>query len=196
MFGLDDVLASYSDETSLVLVAVVALLLGLRHETDPDHLREELGDLLLQVVFHARLGEEHEDPWSIDDVASGIVEKLIRRHPHVFADGDATTAAHVEARWHELKQAEKRRSSAVEGIPVAQPALSLAATLLNRAESAGIAPTLPDLVVPDPADPTAVGDATLALVAAARRHGVDVEQALRDAARRFADAVRRAESPS
>jgi XTP/dITP diphosphohydrolase len=165
-------------------------------ETDPDHLREELGDLLLQVVFHARLGEEHEHPWSIDDVASGIVEKLIRRHPHVFADGDATTAAHVEARWHELKQAEKRRSSAMEGVPVAQPALSLAATLLNRAESAGIAPTLPDLVVPDPADPTAVGDATLALVAAARRHGVDVEQAVRDAARRFADAVRRAESPS
>ena len=73
-------------------------------EADDDAgLREELGDLLLQVVFHARIAQERaEGPWSIDDVADGIIAKLVRRHPHVFADGTAETAADVEANWHAI----------------------------------------------------------------------------------------------
>lgn len=158
-------------------------------ETDPDHLREELGDLLLQVVFHARIGEEHEQPWSIDDVASGIVDKLIRRHPHVFAGADAVTAEHVEARWHDLKQAEKQRSSSMDGVPLAQPALALAAKLMGRAAQAGVAPPDPEV---DPAAP--VGDLLLAVVARARAESVDPEQALRESIRRYAESVRRTES--
>jgi XTP/dITP diphosphohydrolase len=154
-------------------------------ETDPDHLREELGDLLLQVVFHARIAEEQqEDAYSIDDVAAGIVAKLIRRHPHVFGDADAPTAAHVESRWDELKSAEKGRSSALEGIPAALPALALAAKSISRATRAGVAPELPDV---DPALP--VGELLLAVAARAHREGADAEQELREAVRRFAEAV-------
>jgi XTP/dITP diphosphohydrolase len=158
-------------------------------ETDPEHLREELGDLLLQVVFHARIAEEQdEDAYSIDDVAAGIVDKLIRRHPHVFGDADAPTAAHVESRWDELKSAEKGRTSALEGIPAALPALALAAKSISRATRAGVAPALPDV---DPSLP--VGDLLLAVAARAQHEGVDPEQELRDAVRRFSDAVRRHE---
>jgi XTP/dITP diphosphohydrolase len=158
-------------------------------ETDPTHLREELGDLLLQVVFHARIAEEHEtDAWSIDDVAAGIVEKLVRRHPHVFAEADASTAAHVEARWDELKRTEKQRTSVLDGVPVALPALSLAAKVLDRAYRAGVAPP----VGQDPSGP--IGDVLLAVVHRARSEGVDPEQALRDAVRRYAEKVRALEA--
>jgi XTP/dITP diphosphohydrolase len=158
-------------------------------ETNPDHLREELGDLLLQIVFHARIAEEHEaEPWSVDDVAAGIVEKLVRRHPHVFGDADASTAAHVEARWDELKRTEKQRTSVLEGVPVALPALALAAKVMGRAAQAGVAPPLP-------ADTSAasVGDALLAVVDRARVEGVDPEQALRNAVRRYTEKIRERE---
>jgi XTP/dITP diphosphohydrolase len=155
---------------------------------DRDHLREELGDLLLQVAFHSRIAEEHpDDPWSIDDVAGDIAAKLVRRHPHVFGAVDAPTAAHVEANWEVIKAAEKGRTSAVEGVPLAQPALSLASKLMSRAERAGIAVEPQD-------QSTDVGDRLLALVAEARDAGVDPEAALRAAARRYADAVRAAEA--
>lgn len=161
-------------------------------ETDPAHLREELGDLLLQVAFHARIAEEHaEDPWSIDDVAAGIVTKLVSRHPHVFGDAEAATAAHVEARWDELKNAEKGRTSALDGIPGALPALSLAAKTMGRADRAGVAPEAPAVRSDLP-----VGDLLLAAVARARDEDLDPEQELRDAVRRYADAVRRAEAAS
>ncbi|HEX2363229.1 MAG TPA: MazG family protein [Jiangellaceae bacterium] len=160
-------------------------------ETEPAHLREELGDLLLQIVFHARIAEEHEtDPWSIDDVAAGIVEKLVRRHPHVFADADASTAAHVEARWDELKRSEKQRTSALDGIPAALPALAFAAKVIGRAHRAGVAPALEQ-------DPSAsIGDVLLGVVDRARTEGVDPEQALRDAVRRYAEQVRDFEARS
>jgi len=163
---------------------------------DRDHLREELGDLLLQVVFHARVAAEHpDDPWTIDDVAAGITDKLVRRHPHVFADAVAETPAHVEAAWEQLKAAEKSRTSALDGIPPALPALALAAKTLSRAHRAGIAPPLPEPAQPPGAgDEEAVGDALLALVAHAHDQGVDAEQALRSAVRRYADRVRHAES--
>jgi len=161
---------------------------------DLEHLREELGDLLLQVVFHARIGEEHTSPWSIDDVAAGIVDKLVRRHPHVFSDAHAPTAEHVEASWEELKKAEKGRRFAVDGVPLALPALVLADKLLSRAERAGVAVAVP-AVDTAPAEETDLGDLLLGLVAAARRSGLDPEAALRGAARRFAERVRAAESP-
>lgn len=158
---------------------------------DRAHLREELGDLLLQVVFHARIASEHDtDPWSVDDVAAGIVEKLVRRHPHVFGpDAASTTAEAVEATWHTAKAAEKGRESAVEGVPMALPALSLAAKLMHRAESHGIRVE----VAADDQD-TAIGSRLLALVAEARAAGVDPEAELRAAARRFAERVRAAEA--
>ncbi len=163
---------------------------------DDADLREELGDLLLQVVFHARIAEERDsEAWSIDDVAAGLVDKLVRRHPHVFADADASTPAHVEARWEVLKRAEKQRGSAVDGVPLAQPALSLAAKLRHRAEKAGVEVPDPAVTVPPVATADDVGAALMAVVAAAGSIGVDPEQALRDAARRFAAQIRDAERP-
>ena len=144
---------------------------------DRHHLREELGDLLLQVVFHSRIAEEHpEDAWSVDDVASDIVAKLVRRHPHVFGSDGArgvTTAADVEAGWHARKAAEKGRESAVEGVPTALPALALAAKLMHRAASHGV-------VVP-PGDDDGLGSRLMELVAAAQAEGLDAEAELRAA---------------
>ncbi|HET9170518.1 MAG TPA: MazG family protein [Actinospica sp.] len=157
-----------------------------------DALREELGDVLLQVAFHSRIAREHEeDPFDIDDVAQGIVTKLIRRHPHVFADVDARTASDVEANWEQIKAAEKGRTSAVEGVPLAQPALSLAEKLLKRAGNAGLDITVPQLpaelrTAVDNSDEkleTQVGALLLAVAGLAREHGVDPEAALRAEAR-------------
>ena len=106
--------------------------------SDDSGLREELGDLLLQVVFHARIAQERgEEGWDIDDVARGIVEKLIRRHPHVFADVDADTAEQVEANWHALKAEEKGRASVADGIPEHLPALLRASKVHSRSTSLG-----------------------------------------------------------
>ena len=163
---------------------------------DRADLREELGDLLLQVVFHARIAQEDvEDPWDIDDVARGIVAKLVRRHPHVFGDdSDAvTTADDVESRWHALKAQEKGRASVTEGIPEALPALLRASKVLARSEHLDI--PLPETV--DPAagieDEEALGDLLLTLVASGRARGWDAEAALRDAVRRQARRIREAE---
>jgi XTP/dITP diphosphohydrolase len=151
---------------------------------DRDHLREELGDLLLQVVFHARIATEYaEDPWSVDDVAGDIVDKLVRRHPHVFGpDAGSRSAADVEASWHSLKAAEKGRESAVDGVPPALPALSLAAKLMHRAESHGV-----DAAA---GDDDGVGSRLMRLVAEARSAGLDAEAELRAATRRYAERVR------
>jgi XTP/dITP diphosphohydrolase len=160
-------------------------------------LREELGDLLLQVVFHARVAEEHEiQPWSLDEVADGIVTKLVSRHPHVFGDPDAEgalTAQDVEATWETLKRAEKGRTSAVDGVPLAQPALALAAKLIGRAAKSGLEVPVADGSAGDAAGAADVGDLLLAVVAQAQADGIDPEAALRAAARRYAARVRAAE---
>ncbi|MGH8867751.1 MAG: MazG family protein [Actinomycetes bacterium] len=163
---------------------------------DRGHLREELGDLLLQVMFHARIAEEHpEEPFSVDEVAGDIVDKLVRRHPHVFAGVEVSDADEVSATWETLKAAEKGRTSAVEGVPMAQPALALAAKLLSRVEATGLdLPVVqpgPDLS--EPPDEQALGDVLMALVAGSRRRDLDPERALREAARRYAARVRAAE---
>jgi len=163
---------------------------------DRAHLREELGDLLLQVAFHSRIAEESvdsadEDGFSIDDVAGDIVEKLIRRHPHVFGTVDAADAAAVEANWETIKAAEKQRSSVLEGIPLALPALALADKVLGRA-----AKVLPaDLHAAEPGDDAdRIGQQLLDLVREARTVGIDPEQALRSSVHRLADTIRTAEA--
>jgi XTP/dITP diphosphohydrolase len=155
---------------------------------DHAHLREELGDLLLQVYFHARIAAE-SDPedggFTIDDVAGDIVDKLVHRHPHVFAGLDVESAAEVEANWEQLKAAEKGRASVLDGVPMALPALALADKVVGKAAKVGVEP-------PRPVE--TLGDRLLALVVEARAAGRDPEQELRQAVRRLADAVRTAES--
>lgn len=160
---------------------------------DPDALREELGDVLLQVVFHARIAEESpERAWSIDDVAAGLVDKLVRRHPHVFADGDAATAADVERRWAELKAEEQPRRSVVEGVPLALPALALSEKLLSRSVEAGLDLEVEEPDLPDDLDEPVLGALLFGVVSAARRRGLDAESALRRFAHDFAEQARRA----
>ena len=164
---------------------------------DRDDLREELGDLLLQVVFHARIAQEDpDDPWDIDDVAEGIVAKLVRRHPHVFGDDvSLDSAEQVESRWHDLKAQEKGRASVTEGIPTALPALLRASKLLARSERLDV--PLPDADETAPvaylSDEGEFGDLLLGLVAAGRARGWDAEAALREAVRRHEGRIRAAE---
>lgn len=158
-------------------------------------LREELGDVLLQVLLHARLAEERPEGerWSIDDVAGGLVEKMIRRNPHVFAGAKVEDVDEIVDNWEEIKRAEKGRASAMDGIALAQPALTLAAKILERAERAGVYVPLP----PSPEKPEsgeALGASLLVLVARARAAGLDAEAALRRAALAYADEVRAVES--
>ncbi len=155
-------------------------------EGDREAFREELGDVLLQVVFHARIAEDDpEEPFSIDDVAGTIVEKLIRRHPHVFGTESAETPEDVRAHWLRTKAEEKRRDSVTEGIPLDQPALALAAKLAGRARTAGL-----EVATPEPDE---IGGRLLALAALAESRGIDPESALRSAARRYREAIRAAE---
>ncbi|NUS59262.1 MAG: MazG family protein [Streptomycetaceae bacterium] len=163
---------------------------------DRAHLREELGDVLLQVVFHARVAEEDaDDPFGIDDVAAGIVEKLMHRHPHVFGDVVAETAEHVERNWEEIKSAEKsERESIVDGIPLGQPALSLAAKLISRTRRGDLDVPVPGTIAaPDTVDAAAIGDLLLTVTDLAAAHGIDPETALRAAALRHRDRIRAAE---
>jgi len=143
---------------------------------DRAHMAEELGDVLLQVVFHARVAQEHPDaPFGIDDVAGGIVEKLVRRHPHVFADVDADTAAEVSANWEQIKAEEKAgRTSALDGIPAGLPALARADKAASRLHRAGLS-----ALAEQAAGGTAVGARLMALVLEARDRGEDPEAALR-----------------
>jgi len=171
---------------------------------------EELGDVLLQVVFHARMAAERDDGtgYTIDDVADGIVAKLKRRHPHVFGDVTVSGADEVKANWDEIKREEKRARaerdglgaiapSALDGVPFGQPALSLAAQLQRRAERAGVPEELArldgdtGLVGSDGDEPGAeIGRELFRLVAAARAAGRDPELELRAVARRYRDLVR------
>ncbi|HEX6151426.1 MazG family protein [Nocardioides sp.] len=144
---------------------------------DRDHLREELGDLLLQVFLHTAIAEQAGD-FTTGDVARDITEKMITRNPHVFGDGpaDDLAPAAVNELWESRKALEKQRSSVIEGLAPGLPALLYADKVLDRLSRAGAAP-----VVPESDD---LGDRLLALVAEARASGVDPEQALRDAVRR------------
>ncbi|MDX3536638.1 nucleoside triphosphate pyrophosphohydrolase [Streptomyces sp. MB09-01] len=184
-------LAKYAIEEAYELVEAI-------EDGDREELREELGDVLLQVVFHARIaeeggggdedGEDGEDAagaFSIDDVAATLVEKLIRRHPHVFGDAEAETPEDVSAHWQRTKAVEKQRESVTDGIPVGQPGLALAAKLAGRVRTGGVAVELPR--------GEGIGYELLALAARAEAAGTDPETALRAAARVYRDAIRAAE---
>jgi tetrapyrrole methylase family protein/MazG family protein len=156
------------------------------------HLREELGDLLFQIVFHARLAQE-AGHFMLADVARGVHDKLVHRHPHVFGDVDATTADQVVSNWEEIKKAEKGRSSVTEGIPAGLPALLLTTKLQRKALS----------LRPDPSGDAAdaplsgdggvaeqlIGDLLFDVADLSRRMGIDPEQALRSCALSFRDTI-------
>lgn len=148
-------------------------------EGETDHLREELGDLLMQVVFHARIAADAPDGWDVDDVAEGITAKLVNRNPHVFGAVEVADAAEVEANWQAIKATEKQRTSPLEGIAVEMPALAYADKVLERLERVG---------GPVELDGDSIGGRLLRLVREARGNGVDAEQQLRLAVRRLVDA--------
>lgn len=151
------------------------------HSNDRVHMREELGDVLLQVYFHARIAEEDpDDPFSIQDVAQAIADKLIRRHPHVFAGVEVRDSTEVLQNWEDIKREEKGRTSALDGIAMAQPALPLIEKLLYRASKYGVDVVTPDaIVIGAAASESAVGQALLTVIAWANANGVDAESALR-----------------
>ncbi|HEX4223168.1 MAG TPA: MazG family protein [Pseudonocardiaceae bacterium] len=166
-------------------------LLEAIEEDDRVALREELGDVLLQVLFHARIAQEDAaDPFTVDQVAEDLVRKLVGRHPHVFAGGDSAVrdAATQTVRWEELKQVEKKRESSVDGVALGAPALALAGKLISRTVKKGL-PT--DLWPTGSADEP--GRAIFALAASAAARGIEPELELRAVARSFAQHVRAAE---
>jgi XTP/dITP diphosphohydrolase len=155
-------------------------------DDDPVAMREELGDVLLQVAFHARVAQEAEPGrrFGIDEVAGDLVDKLVRRHPHVFGDAGPRDIAGVEAGWEQIKQAEKQRRSPTEGVARSQPAAAWGAALVRRAARAGFAtPDAAELTVRSPEE---LGERLLAVVTAAEQRGWDAEDALREAVRRYA----------
>jgi XTP/dITP diphosphohydrolase len=161
------------DSLRQYLVEETYELLDAIEEGDREALREELGDVLLQVLFHARVAaEDAEDPFGIDDVAAALVAKLVGRHPHVFAGADQVhTVEHQNLKWEELKQREKQRRSIVDGVALGQPAVAL------------------DLFP----EGTAAAAQLFRIAATARRAGVDAEGELRAVAKQFAKDIQAAE---
>ena len=148
-------------------------------------MQEELGDLLLQVFFHARVAEDHKSaPFNIEDVAKGIADKLERRHPHVFGDISVKDSTEVVENWEKLKASEKGRSSAIEGVPLAQPALPLIAKLLDRTANLDYQLKIKnDLLLNENTDSVAFGNLMVGLIAQAVELGIDPEVSLRNAAK-------------
>ena len=156
---------------------------------DSEALREELGDLLLQVVFHARIAQDDEG-WDIDDVAAGIAEKLIARHPHVFADVTVADDDELESNWNRIKAEEKGRSSVLEGIPAALPALVLAGKIQARSKDLPLQRDDVSALDAELDDEAALGRMLWDLVRIARARGWDAESALRGEIRRRSDEIR------
>lgn len=180
--------AQTHDSLRRYLVEETYELLDAIESGDREALLEELGDVLLQVLFHARVAAEHpDDPFDIDDVAAGLVEKLIARHTHVFAGAEVVhSAEEQDRRWHELKHRQKQRQSIVDGVAMGQPAVALAAKLVQRARRAGV----PDDLLPSGDTP---GEALFSQVTAALDEGVEPEGQLRDTAKAFAAKLQAAE---
>jgi XTP/dITP diphosphohydrolase len=155
---------------------------------DRDHLREELGDLLLQVVFHAQIASEQPGGFDLDVVAGGIADKLVARHPYVFASADVP--ADLLGSWEQRKALEKGRISSLEGIPEQLSALARATKIIGRARSHRVDVELCD----EPITEAEVAESILALAARAQAHGVDPDQALRGAVRALEGRVQAAES--
>ena len=163
---------------------------------DKADMQEELGDLLLQVYFHSRMAEEDIDsPFDIEDVAKGVADKLIRRHPHVFGETKVGSSEEVLENWESQKAAEKGRTSLIDGVPLAQPALSLATKIIYRinkldaqlpiSKSVSISPEITE---------DQFGELLLGLIAQAVEKGVDPEAALRSAAKSLIERIKIHES--
>jgi XTP/dITP diphosphohydrolase len=202
----DGVVVSAAEPAGAALLDAVAVMNRLRspggcpwdaeqtHESLLQYLIEECYELYQAIedgdraAVREELGDVHDvHPFTIDDVAADLVAKLVGRHPHVFGGTERVdTAERQQHRWEELKRAEKQRESSVDGVPLGQPAVALAAKLTSRTARAG----LPADLLPSGAG---VGEQIFALAARAKLDGVDPEAELRRAARRFVDAVRSAE---
>ena len=172
-------------------------------EDDRIAMREELGDILLQVYFHSRLAQEHpSDPFDIEEVAKGITDKLIRRHPHVFGGQEINNTEELKENWERLKAKEKGRKSATDGIALSQPAVALITKLLYRAEKAGIKLDLPETfnITSSENDSSqnslerSIGDTLIAAIAMAVKNGIEPEDLLRSRAREIADVIKLNES--
>ena len=162
---------------------------------DREGMREELGDVLLQVYFHSRIAEDHPtDPFSIEDVARAIADKLIRRHPHVFEGLQVSGTEEIIENWEEIKAREKGRTSALDGIALAQPALPLVEKLLYRAEKYKVNVELKKYQSDKPATQESVGEALASIIAWARDNEIDPENALRLYGRQIAEQIKAAES--
>jgi XTP/dITP diphosphohydrolase len=144
---------------------------------DEDLLREELGDLLLQVLFHSEIAAERPDGFGLEDVARGIADKLVARHPYVFAAGELPSDLNYS--WEQRKAAEKGRTSVLDGIPEQLSALARANKIISRVRSRRVGLDLPD----EPVTAAQVGAEILALAARAEAAGIDPDQAVRDAVR-------------
>ena len=165
---------------------------------DLGSLREELGDLLLQVVFHARIAQESDPTFSLDAIAQGVVDKLVRRHPHVFTDLVVTTNEELEANWAKIKEEEKQRESVTDGVPQAMPALQLATQLIYRARKSGVAAgdsqvkeSLRDVI--GEVNQEQIAALLVATVELAREADIDAESVLRAEMMRYRSRVRESE---
>ncbi|KRA23890.1 nucleoside triphosphate hydrolase [Microbacterium sp. Root61] len=185
------------DHRALVpyLVEESSELIDAVEEGDRAELREELGDLLWQVLFHAEIASrDPDDPFDIDDVARGLTDKMVRRHPHVFAGEVANTPEEVLVLWNAAKAAEKhQRTSVLDGVSERMPSLALAQKLLGKSAQVGVQPPVVERVA-TPATEAELGDALLALVVHARTQGWDAERALRERLRVLTTEVRSAEA--
>jgi len=184
------------DHRALVpyLVEESAELIDAVEEGTRAELREELGDLLWQVLFHAEIASrDTEEPFDIDDVARGLTDKMVRRHPHVFGDAVANTPEEVLVHWNAAKAREKHeRTSVLDGVSERMPSLALAQKLVGKAAQVGVPVGEATF---DPSSEAELGDALLALVAAARENGWDAERALRERLRALQQTIRAAETP-
>jgi XTP/dITP diphosphohydrolase len=163
--------------------------------SDREGMREELGDVLLQVYFHSRIAQDHPtDPFSIEDVARAIADKLIRRHPHVFEGLEVSGTDEIIDNWEEIKAKEKGRTSALDGVALAQPALSLVEKLLYRAEKYKVPVALKKYESDESASNESVGQALASIIAWARDNEIDPENALRLYGRQIAEQIKAAEA--
>lgn len=150
---------------------------------DRQAMQEELGDLLLQVYFHSRMAEEDAtQPFNIEDVAKSVADKLIRRHPHVFAGTSVNSSEDVLENWEKQKVAEKGRTSAIDGVPLAQPALPLATKVIYRLNKLNYdLPISEPISLPSEINQDQFGQILLGLISQAVEKGLDPEAALRGA---------------
>ena len=163
---------------------------------DKNAMQEELGDLLLQVYFHSRMAEEDaKQPFNIEDVAKSVTDKLIRRHPHVFAGESVSGSEEVLENWEKQKAAEKGRNSAIDGVPLAQPALPLATKVIYRLNKLNYQlPISEPIKLPADINQDQFGQILLGLITQAVDKGLDPEAALRTATKGLITQIQEHES--